>query len=370
MKRPRILLFGEAPPPYGGIQAHCTRLLAWLRTQGATVRLANTHSRGVAPTSVIDPDIVPSRNGVLPALWQIREFQPDLVHLHVYRWRITALLGWLRQHPGAFGTPPLRTVITIHGEAHFTTIPHLVRPLVHGALRRADVLIADNPSLLAHLYDEIGADPEHTRLIGAFLPPAASELDPVHLPANVVAFAAAHQPLIVGNGAVATFKDEDKYGVDLLMAAIDALKDDHPRIGAIFCITAVHDRGRMQLLEAELARRGLADRFLFVQDLPSLAPLFAMADATVRATNTDGDALSVHESAMLGTPVLASDVVVRPDYADLFRNRDADDLARVMRGVLARGRLDPAVTAQVEHAGAALWQLYESVLRSPGQPPG
>ena len=29
---PRILLFGEAPPPYGGIQAHCTRLLAWLRT--------------------------------------------------------------------------------------------------------------------------------------------------------------------------------------------------------------------------------------------------------------------------------------------------------------------------------------------------
>jgi glycosyltransferase involved in cell wall biosynthesis len=359
---PRILLFGEAPPPYGGIQAHCTRLLAWLRQQGATVRLANTHSRGVAPSSVHDPDIVPSRNGVLPALRQIRAFQPDIVHLHVYRWRITALLGWLRQHPRAFGTAPLRTVVTIHGEAHFTTIPHLVRPLVHEALRHADVLIADNPMLLEHLHTEVGADPAHTRLIGAFLPPSPAELDPALLPADVLAFAAAHQPLIVGNGAVATFKDEDKYGVDLLLAAIAALRPEYPRIGAIFCITAVHDRARMQKLEAELAQRGLGDHFLFVQDLPSLAPLFAMADATVRATNTDGDALSVHESAMLGTPVLASDVVVRPAYADLFRNRDAADLKRVMRNVLARGRLDAGVTAQVAHAGAALWQLYESLL--------
>lgn len=362
MTAPRILLFGEAPPPYGGIQAHCTRLLVWLRTQGATVRLANTASRGLAVTSVVDPDIVPSRNGALPALQQIRDFQPDLVHLHVYRWRITALLGWLRQHPGAFGTPRLRTVITIHDEAHFTTIPPLMRPLVHDALRHADVLIADNPMLLAHLHDVVGASPDHTRLIGAFLPPAPAELDRALLPANVLAFAAAHQPLIVGNGAVATFKDEDKYGVDLLMAAIDTLKDDHPGIGAVFCITSVHDRGRMQVIEAELARRGLADRFLFVQDLPSLAPLFALADATVRATNTDGDALSVHESAMLGTPVLASDVVVRPDYADLFRNRDAEDLARVMRQVLARGRLSAEVAHQVQHAGSALWHEYEAAL--------
>ena len=359
---PRILLFGEAPPPYGGIQAHCTRLLAWLRTQGAVVRLANTHSRGVAASSVADPDIVPSRNGVIPALRQIRAFQPDLVHLHVYRWRVTALLGWLRLHPRAFGTAPLRTVVTIHGEAHFTTIPHLVRPLVHEALRRADVLIADNPMLLEHLHTEIGADPQRTRLIGAFLPPSAAELDRALLPPDVLAFAAAHSPLIVGNGAVATFKDEDKYGVDLLMAAIDALKDSHPGIGAIFCITAVHDRARMQILEKDLAQRGLADRFVFVQDLPSLAPLFAMADATVRATNTDGDALSVHESAMLGTPVLASDVVSRPEYADLFRNRDAADLARVMGEVLALGRLDAHVASRVEHAGAALWQLYQEVL--------
>ncbi len=359
---PRILLFGEAPPPYGGIQAHCTRLLAWLRTQGATVRLANTHSRGVAPSSVADPDIVPSRNGVLPALAQIRAFQPNLVHLHVYRWRITALLGWLRQHPRALGTPPLRTVITIHGEAHFTTIPVLVRPLVHAALRQADVLIADNPSLLAHLHGEIGADPTRTRLIGAFLPPSSAELDRALLPADILAFAAAHQPLIVGNGAIATFKGEDKYGVDLLMAAISLLKDAHPRIGGIFCITAVHDRSRMQRLEAELARNGLSDRFLFVQDLPSLAPLFALADATVRSTNTDGDALSVHESAMLGTPVVASDVVSRPSYADLFQNRNAPDLARVMSAVLARGKLDDATAAQVGHDGAALWQVYQSLL--------
>ena len=363
---PRILLFGEAPPPYGGIQAHCTRLLAWLRTQGATVRLANTHSMGVAPSSIADADIVPSRNGVIPALLQIRDFKPDIVHLHVYRWRITTLLGWLRRHQRALGTPDLRTVITIHGEAHFTTIPKLVRPLVYEALRRADLLIADNPSLLAHLHDEIGVDPARCRLIGAFLPPSAAELDRALVPSDVLAFADAHRPLIVGNGAVATFKDEDKYGVDLLLGALAGLRDEYPGIGAVFCITDVHDRARMKTLEAEVLQRGLSDRVLFVRDLPSLAPLFALADATLRATNTDGDALSVHESVMLGTPVLASDVVTRPAYADLFHNRDVADLTRVMREVLSRGRLAPAIAQQVQHAGPALLAAYQALLDARG----
>ena len=65
---------------------------------------------------------------------------------------------------------------------------------------------------------------------------------------------------------------------------------------------------------------------------------------------------------MLGTPVVASDVVSRPSYADLFQNRNAPDLARVMSAVLARGKLDDATAAQVGHDGAALWQVYQSLL--------
>ena len=366
MKRPpRILLFGEAPPPFGGIQAHTTRLLAWLRAQGATVRLANTHSRGVAPSCIADDDIVPARNGVWPALRQIRDFRPDIVHLHVYRWRITALLGWLRQHPGAFGTAPMRTVITVHGEAHFTTIPQLVRPLVHAALRQADRVIADNPSLLAHLHEEIEVAPGRTRLIGAFLPPAPAELDDALLPPALLAFATRHRPLIVSNGAIATFKDADKYGVDLLLGALGSLQAEWPRIGGVFCITAVHDSARLAALEAQVAASGLGDRFLFVRDLPAIAPLFALADVTLRATNTDGDALSVHESLLVGTPVVASDVVVRPAGVALFANRDASDLGRALRVVLGQGKAAAATPDDAAHAGPALWQLYAELLAGP-----
>ncbi len=360
----RILLFGEVPLPYGGIQAHCLRLLAWLRDQGIDATLAHTPSFLLTPVAAPRPEILPCRHAFWPIVRTLRQVQPQLVHQHVYRWRVAVVLGHLKRHPGRFGIAPLKTVLTVHGEAFFATIPPLVRPIVHAALREFDHVIADNPLLLERIEREAGVDPERTSLIGAFLPPEASERDPTQLPEDLRAFAASHRPLLVSNGAVATFKGEDKYGVDLMLEATRQLATEFPNLGAVFCVTAVHDPARMHKLEAEVQRLGLQDRFRFVGQLASLMPLLETADATIRATNTDGDALSVHESMLLGTPALASDVVVRPPLADLFRNRDADDLTAVLRRVLHRGRHPPEVAAQIHHAGPELLNLYQRLLGS------
>jgi glycosyltransferase involved in cell wall biosynthesis len=360
---PRILLFGETPLPYGGIQAHCLRLLAWLRAQGVDATLAHTPSFRLTPVATPRPEILPTRHAFWPILKTLRRVQPQLVHQHVYRWRVALILGHLRRHPGRFGIAPIKTVLTVHGEAFFATIPAPVRPLVHAALREFDHVLADNPMLLQRIQREAGVDPARTSLLGAFLPPEASERDPSLLPQELRAFAQSHRPLLVSNGAVATFKGEDKYGVDLMLEATRQLATDMPNLGAVFCVTAVHDEARWRLLQAEVERLGLGERFRFVRQLPSLMPLLETADATLRATNTDGDALSVHESLLLGTPALTSDVVVRPELADLFRNRDADDLTEVLRRVLARGRHPPEVAAQVRHAGPDILGLYERLLR-------
>jgi glycosyltransferase involved in cell wall biosynthesis len=363
---PRVLLFGSVPMPHGGIQQHTIRLLDYLQHQGYEARLADVLHWRAGQAVVQAPGIAPCGNWVFAIAKQIHDFQPHLIHSHVYRWRITSALGLL-SHVTAQDPRPIRTMLTIHGESFFTILPAPVRPMVYAALRRVDHVIADNDKLLNFLHERVGVSPDRCSIQGAFLPPRADELDPATLPADLRAFMADHSPLLAGNGAVATFAGEDKYGIDLIVRATARLRETFPRIGVVFCVTALSEPDRMEKLRALATELGVQDCIRFVANLPSLLPVVAAADATIRATNTDGDALSVHESLMLGTPALASDVVTRPALCDKFRNRDADDLAEVALRVLQRGRHGPEVTQHIHHAGPELLGIYDRLLgRGPG----
>lgn len=359
---PRILLIGEAPLPYGGIATHCVRLLAWLRGEGFDARLMHLPSFWLTRPSIVDANLFVCRNALAQLSLSIARAQPDLLHQHVYRWRVPLVAAALNLLRARRGLPPIRTVATIHGESFFATIPPLMRPAVFGALRRYDHILADNPLLLQRIRDEAGVDPARLSLLGAFLPPGPAERDPAQLPADVLAFARAHQPLVVGNGAVASFRGQDKYGIDLMLEAIDRLRAERPGIGLLFSITDVQDTARMTQLERMIDERHLEGCVRFVRALPSLLPALGMAAVSVRATNTDGDALSVHESLMMGTPVVASDVVVRPSLCRTFGNRDAADLARVLGQTIDAGRLTAEQASQVAHVGAELVAVYRRLL--------
>ncbi len=357
----RVLLFGAVPPPFGGIQAHTVRLLAWLRAQGYDARLADMLHRRPGQATLSAPEIAPCANSVLAIARQISQARPDLVHSHVYRWRVTLALGALAQFGAPGGRKP-RTVVTVHGTHFFRILPAPLRPAVAAALRRIDLVLADNVEMQRYLQEEIGVAAVKTAVAGAFLPPRQDELDPALLPEDLRRFAAAHEPFLVSNGAVASHDGADKYGIDLFVAAVAALRAQHPNLGAVFCVTADHEPARLQRLRAEVTRLGLDGCFRFAEGLPSLLPLVAAADATVRATNTDGDALSIHESLLLGTPAVASDVVTRPPLSRTFRNRDASHLAEALSAALAGGRLPAAQVAEVPHAGTAIVGHYRRLL--------
>jgi len=359
---PHILLIGEAPLPYGGIATHCVRLLAWLRSQGWHARLMHLPSFWLSQPAQRDPDLFVCRNGFAPLLLALWREQPDLVHQHVYRWRVPLVLAAYNRLRRQRNLPRTRAVATIHGESFFATIPAPVRPAVYAALRSYDHILADNPLLLQRVRDEVGMPAERVSPLGAFLPPGASERDPSQLPADMLEFATSHQPLIAGNGAVASFRGQDKYGIDLVLQAVAQLRKRWADIGLVFSITDVQDAARMIALEQQLAQLDLARSVRFVRELPSLLPVLGMAAASVRATNTDGDALSVHESLMMGTPVVASDVVARPPLCRRFANRDAADLARVLATAIEQGRIDPGQAAQISHIGPDLLAVYQRVL--------
>jgi glycosyltransferase involved in cell wall biosynthesis len=83
----------------------------------------------------------------------------------------------------------------------------------------------------------------------------------------------------------------------------------------------------LQPLLDRVRAAGVESRFALITDpLPESSSLWREADLVVRATNTDGNSLTVLEALAVGTPVVASDCVERPEGTLLFRNRDQDDL--------------------------------------------
>ena len=59
----------------------------------------------------------------------------------------------------------------------------------------------------------------------------------------------------------------------------------------------------------------------------SFVKLIKYSDLVLRPTCTDGDALTVREALFLGKPVIASDIVSRPEGTILFKNRDYESMA-------------------------------------------
>jgi hypothetical protein len=73
-------------------------------------------------------------------------------------------------------------------------------------------------------------------------------------------------------------------------------------------------------------------------DIPFVATL-EHVDINIRATNTDGDALTVREAEYYNVHSVASDVVQRPEATFLFQNRNSDDLFRIVNKLATKGKL-------------------------------
>jgi len=78
----------------------------------------------------------------------------------------------------------------------------------------------------------------------------------------------------------------------------------------------------------------LGNCFLIWEAPLSFIKLIIHTDIVLRPTNTDGDALTVREGLFLGKPVIASDVVIRPEGTKLFKTRDAGSLAQAIAQTL------------------------------------
>ena len=121
-----------------------------------------------------------------------------------------------------------------------------------------------------------------------------------------------------------------------------------------------------QELRVRIAATPYAEHILLAGDVPHSSTLRAISAASVflRTTLYDGDAVSVRESLVLGTPVIATDNGMRPEGVRLVPVSDVAALERAILAVVSLGGqpvrdLGNSATGNLD----AVLQLYQELDR-------
>lgn len=328
--RAAVILLTAYPPEYGGISVSCRRLFHGLKRKGVEVRVVAENR----PVEERDVEYVGSYSRWLLSSLLRRPEKETIVHYHSHSWPIRAALGAL----AAWGK--FRCVLTVHNARAPEALASygIFGRRVFLALARKGVShwIAVSEQIRDQLM-ALGVKAERITVIPGFIPPTEEEIN-APLPADVARFIDSHDPVCSSlSFRLAFHKGEDLYGVDLCMEATRRLLSRYPRLGFIFCIPSPENLDYLAALKRRAAETSLGENFLlYDRAIDSACSLWRQSTLFVRATNTDGDPLSVREALYVGTPVVASDAVDRPSACVLFRNRDVDSLVCAIEGTIGR----------------------------------
>jgi glycosyltransferase involved in cell wall biosynthesis len=334
-----ILMIGPVPPPFGGVAAHVARLRERLDSRGVSVGILSHYRRPHETEGVI---AVLNRNPL--RYWTLtRRHRSRIVHYHHSHWLLLAAVALVARRDDR------QFVVTLHGQSVLDDL-HSHMPLVAAvnrwALRKFDHVIAVSREVAAGVSDCV--DRQRVHVIPAFLDPPAADPRALELDREAERFLSEGCPtLVISCSQIASIGGPtDPYGLDVAIGAFCAIAHDHPSLRmALFAGRRPRTRGQeayLRSLEERIVAAGLSDRFLMRTEVP-LLPAFQHNVIYIRATRTEGDAVSVREALLMGVPVVASDVVGRPEGTVLVSERE--DLADVLRKLLAERATAAAATA-------------------------
>lgn len=266
----------------------------------------------------------------------VRLINPDLIHLHV-----SAMRNFIFIAPLLYFLWPkrLKKVITVHSGS-FVFALRSMGPIRNRIAKKiftmTDRIIVVGSEQKQELVKK-GVSPKKIAVVPAFIPPLARETERV---ATILEGGSARE-LLVTSG----------YGLPLYgyHHVLDAYKKEpiSSRFRLIICLYNTYDEAYVSGLEAEARKFG---DITIVRDLAvhEFAYLLKNASAYIRATDRDGDAVAIREADYYGLSVIASDVVVRPDFCSIFKLGDTNRLVDLIEGLSEPGSESQSVSDNLD----------------------
>jgi glycosyltransferase involved in cell wall biosynthesis len=308
----RVFQWAQEHGPVGGVTRSVQDLSAALRDLGASVRYVDT---GSAARAV----------GVLPRLWGRRS-----LHLfHITRlWRAMVLAPVFAVLPGS-------TVLVLHSgstRGQLERLPAWRIRALRWALTAYDEIWAVNDEIRQVL-------PQRSRgrihVVSPFVPTG---------PATAFALPGRDEDLVT----VATNSNLPHYNADLAVEAVRLARRERPSL-RLWILGYDQDGEAMARLRQQVSA------LPWVRVSMNLSPeevsaALASSGVFLRPTSWDGDSVIVREALALGTRVVASDTVARPQGVEVA----ALDAASTAEAILRGGRpSDGAGLARESILGAA-----------------
>ena len=334
MKRRRIVLIGPMPPPSGGVSTHLSRLLNCsaelndLQVSVFDIRRLRLHSKAVRTRNIIL---------ILSEL-----MLADVVHVHISRKLKLFLMNCLK----AFG----KKVIYTHHNSR-----NLSDPLTHRTMEKADLVIlvrAANPTLPEHIHQKC-------KIVPAYIPPFATEpltKDLLEIfSSGKILFAHCYQK----KTEALLIDGKDLYGFDLIFEALELIDQKLPTSGLVLFLADPADAMKefyQEKVREVTERTGV--RIVYWTKEFDFSSALAFCTLLIRATRSDGDAISVREALHAGVPVLASDCVERPEGVRTFFSGDSTSLAENLLEILNNPK--PQLISQKDYS-TEIFNIYRTI---------
>jgi glycosyltransferase involved in cell wall biosynthesis len=317
----RVINVGVYPPPYGGVSTHQQRLLEFLESKGKECLLLDISRQEKNRRNV--------RNINWAACVVFLFFtKRSIVHFHNYSSR-NALLYYILSFRH-------RVILSFHNERFLTELyadGWFLRKIAMFSLKRLHYIIVDSQTC-RQLAEIIIIDKFKIKVIPEFIPP----VNIPNLNNETIKVARNNFRYLFASNAfkISFHNDQDLYGLDLLVQLLARLvNQDKLDVGIVFLLPNVGDEEYFKQIKEELEEQQLTKHFIFITDpIEEASSLWKISDLVIRATNTDGNSLTIHEALSLRIPVIASDCTERPKGCILFKNRNPDDLYKKVRTVL------------------------------------
>ncbi|MBE0664159.1 MAG: glycosyltransferase [Bacteroidales bacterium] len=301
------VLIGPLPPPIGGVSVHIARY-------------SKLHNIPVIPENNSRKWKIVSRLLLIEA---------KSIHVHSASWFIALVLifkyYFSKRNCEYFFVNHNFHIVTNRQKGIKRIIQQRFR---YSFIRLCSVVYVVNPELIPKMEKIYGNI--NILLFDPFVPPDESteEQQMKEFGPEVVGFIEGHRPIIISGAWQLSFhNNEDLYGFDLLIELMSHSMKSFPDIGLIFFIgNPAYNNAYLENKRNRIKELGLEKTILLITGQKEMWPLMKRSSLFIRATNTDGDPISIKEALHYGIHVLASDCTMRVSGVKLFKSRSLDSL--------------------------------------------
>jgi hypothetical protein len=290
-----ILILGKIPPPIGGVTIHVYRLLEHLDTYDINYSFFDLNNFSL-----------------IFFIFNIKKNK--IAHLHTSSPLLRFLFTVICK---LFFT---KSIITIHGNLNrYDFFKNLLDKL---SIKFASIPIVIN----RYSYEISSKINPNTKYISAYLPPILIEKLPDKI-VQLLHYCKNNFSYIISTNAFARRFDKDKneiYGIEFLINYFSNLPD---------YILLISDPSKEYSTYYNNQFSNKFDNIKFITVPHQFFGILRECDIYIRNTSTDGDSLSIHEALHLDIPVLATDVVDRPNGVLLIRRNDSLSLSCALQNI-------------------------------------